>query len=112
MKMKNLNRRNFIKKSSVFSAGLGSITIIPTSVWAAKVAPSDKINVGIIGCRNKGFDILKNHLEYEDVNCVAMCDVDESILNAKAAYVRENNNQKPFCTKTFVRCWNKRTLIQ
>jgi hypothetical protein len=84
MKMKDLNRRNFIKKSSVFSAGLGSITIIPTSVWAAKVPPSDQINVALIGARSRGFQSLEDHKEYKGTNCVALCDIDSNILNERA----------------------------
>ena len=99
--MESLNRRNFIKKTSTFSAGIGAFSIIPSKVWANVVAPSDKINVGIIGCRSKGFGILKNHLEYDDVNCVAMCDVDENILNERAAEIREKHKQSPVLYKDF-----------
>ncbi len=91
----HLNRRKFIKKSAVASAGIGLATVIPSEVWASRVAPGDKINVALLGCRNFGNKILRDHLGFEDTNCVAMCDVDSGILNERAAAIRKDYNQSP-----------------
>jgi predicted dehydrogenase len=90
-----INRRQFIRKASVTAAGAGAFTIIPSSVWGAAVAPSDTINVALIGCRNHGFNILRDHLRNADARCVALCDVDENVLKDRAANVKENFNQSP-----------------
>ncbi len=95
------NRRNFIRKTSLTSAGIGLTSIIPSHVWAAETAPSDKINVALVGCRNMGFGDLKNHLGFSDANCSALCDVDETILNAKAAEIQKTFNQTPKLYKDF-----------
>jgi len=52
--MKNENRRGFIKKTAVLSAGLadGAPAYIP---GYAQVQPSDKINVAVVGVRSRGF---------------------------------------------------------
>lgn len=89
------NRRNFLKQTTVAAAGLGLAGMLPSSAWASAPASSDKINVALIGCRSMGFGILKHHLGYADVNCVAMCDVDANILNERAAEVQKSFNQKP-----------------
>lgn len=86
----SINRRNFIKKSAAISAGIGSLTILPSSVWSAKAAPSDKVNVALIGCRNMGFGILKHHLSFDDVNCVAMCDVDHKLMMERAKTIKDD----------------------
>lgn len=89
---KELNRRSFLKNAVMASA----ITVLPSSVIAMKhIAPSDKVAVALIGCRSKGFGILKNHLDYKDTVCVAMCDVDANILNKRADEVKKNYNQSP-----------------
>ena len=90
-----INRRDFIRKTSLTAAGAGLFTILPSSVWSAKVAPSDRINVGLIGCRGHGFSILRHHLNNEGVHCVALCDVDENILNTRATAVKEINGDEP-----------------
>jgi predicted dehydrogenase len=96
-----INRRNFLKKSALTSAGIGLTAAIPSTVWAAKISPSDRINVALIGCRNHGFNILRNHLEYNDVNCVALCDIDSGVLNERANNLKENYNQKPVLYSDF-----------
>ena len=91
----NPSRRKFIKKSAVATTAIGASAVIPSKVWSAKIAPSDKINVALIGCRNMGFGILKHHLNTKLVNCVALCDVDKNVLNQKSQEVREKYNQEP-----------------
>lgn len=90
-----INRRQFIRKASTSAAGLGMFTILPSHVWGAKIAPSDIINVALIGCRNHGFKILRDHLAFDDTRCAAICDVDENFLNDRAAILRKDYNQNP-----------------
>lgn len=91
----NPSRRNFLKKSVTAVSAIGAVSLIPSKVWAAKVAPSDKINVALIGCRNMGFGILKHHIDTEMVNCVALCDVDANILKERSKTVQKDYGQSP-----------------
>lgn len=91
----NPSRRKFLKNSAVATSAIGAKTIIPTKIWAAEVAPSDKINVALIGCRNMGFGILRHHLDTKLVNCVALCDVDKNVLKEKSEIVKKDFNQTP-----------------
>ena len=64
--MKNKTRRNFIKKSSLFSAGF---FIIPRNVLGGNgyVSPSDQLNIGAIGIGAKGQDIMGDWAKNERV---------------------------------------------
>jgi predicted dehydrogenase len=95
------NRRRFLKQTTMATAGLGLVSVIPSNVWAANPAPSDQINVALIGCRNMGFGILKHHLGNSGVNCLAMCDIDENLLNERAAEVQKTFNQTPKLYRDF-----------
>jgi predicted dehydrogenase len=97
------NRRTFIRQSALATAGAGMLGSVATPVWGTGPTPSanEKINVALIGCRNMGFGILKHHLSNPEVNCVAMCDVDENVLNEKATEVRKTFNQTPKLFKDF-----------
>jgi predicted dehydrogenase len=88
-------RRNFIKNSALAATAIGAKTIIPSRVWSAGFAPSDKVNVALIGCRNMGFGILQHHLDTGMVNCVALCDVDQNVLNEKAQTLKNKYSQSP-----------------
>jgi len=96
-----MNRRKFISQTALTSAGIGMATVLPSKVWSADLAPSDSLNVALIGCRNMGFGILQHHLSNPGINCVAMCDVDESTLNERAAEVKEQFIQSPKLYKDF-----------
>lgn len=74
MKNKNLNRRKFIKGISVGGAGL---MILPGSVWSSKIAPSDKLNIALIGVYGRA---LAHYRGLKNENVVALCDVDENHL--------------------------------
>ncbi|MGF1584105.1 MAG: Gfo/Idh/MocA family protein [Bacteroidales bacterium] len=91
----HINRRSFIKKSAITSAGISVGAILPARAWERNISPSDKINIALIGCRNHGFSILRHHLEYSDVNCVALCDIDSNILGERAGNLKENYDQHP-----------------
>jgi predicted dehydrogenase len=96
-----MNRRKFIHQTTLTSAGIGMATILPSKIWSAESAPSDSLNVALIGCRNMGFGILEHHLSNPGVNCVALCDIDESVLNDRAADVKSRFNQNPRLYKDF-----------
>ncbi len=95
------SRRDFMKKSTLASLSLGVAATIPFVTHAENTAPADQINVGIIGCNSMGFGILKHHLGFPDVRCVAMCDVDENILNQRAEEIRKTFKQKPVLYRDF-----------
>jgi predicted dehydrogenase len=86
-------RRTFLKNAAITTAGL---TLVPTLSGALTgCAPSDRINVGLIGCNGMGFADLSAFLEHPQVECIALCDVDENVLNRRAADVEKIRGKKP-----------------
>lgn len=69
------SRREFVKKTSLVA--LGAPFIVKSSVLAGsgKTAPSDKINLGIIGCGGLGKANLNAASSHPDVIVTAACDV-------------------------------------
>jgi len=96
-----LNRRTFLKHSAVTAAGIGLAGSTFAAGAGSRTAASDKLNAALIGCRGRGFGALKNALEYDDVNCVALCDVDQNILEERAKTIREDYGFKPKLYKDF-----------
>ncbi|MGE0019149.1 MAG: Gfo/Idh/MocA family protein [Draconibacterium sp.] len=94
----NPSRRAFLRNSALAAT---AVTVIPEKVWSAGYAPSDKVNVALIGCRNMGFGILKHHLDTGMVNCVALCDIDENVLREKSEIVKKDYNQSPELIKDY-----------
>ena len=73
-----MNRRRFLKTTTVTGAGL---LAIPGSVFAAGRAPSDRLNVALIGVWGRG---QSHQGGMSSENVVALCDINENHL-AEAA---------------------------
>jgi predicted dehydrogenase len=94
----NTNRRDFIKHSAIAAAAVG---VAPT-ILNACASPADKVTVALIGCRSMGFSDLKSFLRKENnVECVALCDVDTNVLETKAAEVETLTGIRPKTYKDF-----------
>lgn len=67
------SRRNFLKGASLASAPF----ILPSTIWAQATKPNDKPGMAFIGIGIQARGLLDNFLQ-QDVNVVAICDVDKT----------------------------------
>jgi len=74
------SRRTFLKRSVVATAAMSVPTFIPASSLGGegKVAPSDRVTLGVIGIGPRCTYDLQAMLGLADVRCVAIADVQES----------------------------------
>jgi predicted dehydrogenase len=86
-------RRIFLKNTAITAAGLGLAPSLSGSMLG--YAPSDRINVGLIGCNGMGFSDLTAFLANPQVDCLALCDIDDEVLNRRAAGVEKIRGKKP-----------------
>lgn len=68
---------------------------------ASPVSPNSTVGVGLIGCRGKGMEILKYMLNHGGFRAVALCDVDQDILNERAATVESDFGHQPELYRDF-----------
>src|SRR5262245_886440 len=63
------SRRAFLRRTAQTAAGFAFPTIIPGSALGlgGRVAPSDRITVGVIGTGNQGFNDINSFLQDERV---------------------------------------------
>jgi len=74
MKMdKHISRRDFIKAAGAL--GAMAPALIPSHVWGAKSAPSDRLTMGFIGVGKQNRYLLNKFLA-RDTQVLAVCDVD------------------------------------
>ena len=98
------DRRKFIKKSSLAIAATGASFIFPMELLASirkRVGPNDRINVGLIGCNGMGFSDLRSMLKMSEIDVIALCDVDESVLKARTADLEKAGIKKPMWYKDY-----------
>lgn len=91
----NRSRRKFIYSASALAAGAGLSAGLPAALHAlgvpGKVAPSDRIRVGAIGIKGMGWADLGALLKIPGVECAALCDVDQNVLDQRVAELAERD---------------------
>lgn len=86
-------RRDFVKKTALVGTG---ITLLPNLTFASGLGSTkDKLNVGLIGVGLRGTNHLNNVLLRDDVNVVAICDIDERRINIASKLMEEANHKAP-----------------
>ena len=95
-------RRSFLKRSAMAAAATGAPALFIRNAHsrrAAKAAggtsPNDKIVVGAIGINGMGFSDLRSLLKVPNVECGALCDVDQDVLAKRASEIYEMTSVKP-----------------
>lgn len=90
--MEKSTRREFCKNSTKLAIGAGLVSMMPISSSCSSA--NDKIVFGAIGVRNMGFSNVKSFLQNPNVECAALCDIDDEILNRRANEVEQINQER------------------
>jgi len=89
--MLNLNRRDFLKTASML--GAAAPFVLPSKVWGADAAPSNRLTMGFIGMGTQSRGLLSNFLA-QQTRVLAVCDVDTTRRNdAKQKVDKRYGNQ-------------------
>lgn len=83
-----MNRRKFLSRAA---AAAVAPMIVPASALGrgGAVAPSERITAAGIGIRGRGFDDLRSMIKYDDVQVLAICDIQKKQRLAVKAFVDE-----------------------
>ena len=78
-----ISRRRFLAQT--VATGMAASGALARPASAAPLGANDAIRVGVVGVRGKGGHHLEMLREIAGVRVVALCDVDETVLNGRAA---------------------------
>lgn len=98
------SRRRFIQNSILMGAGLTMPSILTAADfgrYTRKVKPSDQLNYGLIGANGMGWSNMNAHLKLPEVNCVAIADVDQSVLDRRSEDVFKLRGTRPKLYKDY-----------
>jgi predicted dehydrogenase len=90
-----MNRRNFLKNSSIASLGLLSQKSEAAEAKTFNKTPADKLNIGFIGVGMRGRDHLELTLMRNDCNVVAICDIDSNSIAEAQKLVEKASKKAP-----------------
>ena len=87
------SRRDFVKKTAIVGTGL---SLAPNVMFGSDFRTSmEKLNVGFIGVGLRGTNHLNNALLRNDVNVVAICDIDEKRIPIALEMISKAGQKKP-----------------
>jgi predicted dehydrogenase len=107
--MKHKSRREFIKESIAVGAVAGSSVLgsgtalgINAASQGRVLGANDRIRIGLVGCGGQGRADLDKAIRIKNIECIALCDVDDSQTNRTANMVEVVTTQKPgFTSRDF-----------
>ncbi|MFO0869409.1 MAG: Gfo/Idh/MocA family oxidoreductase [Pirellulales bacterium] len=100
-----MQRRTFLGAATL-TAGLA---VHGGGVAAARApGPNDKITICAMGLRGRGGSVLSTFAAQPDVTVKYVCDIDESVLQARATQVADRQGKKPETIKDYRRALEDR----
>lgn len=96
LQKKNINRRQFLKRTAGTAAAIGFPCIVPSSALgqAGSVAPSERITMGCIGTGWQGTSNLESFINEKNCQVIAVCDIDKNHLQKAVNIVNDHYENK------------------
>ena len=85
----DMTRRSFL------GASAGAVLVAGTMAQSSAFGANGRVGVCCIGINGQGGTHIKSFLKVPDAEVVALCDVDQTVLEARAAQVEEATGKKP-----------------
>ena len=91
-----INRREFLATSSVagMAVGLGALPGVVPAAEKDSTGPNEDIRLGCVGLRGKGNAHMNGLESVKGTKVVALCDVDQSMLNSRADQLEKRCGRK------------------
>jgi predicted dehydrogenase len=93
------SRRTFLSNSSKIITGATVGSFLPNPLISSEknkiLSANESIKIGLIGCKSMGFYNLSNALKLPNVECIALCDIDDTVLKERSAEVEKKQGRAP-----------------
>lgn len=86
-----IRRRDFIRRSVLASLALGTTSPFGRS----RAAKNDRLQIGVIGCNGMGWSNTASLLKMNDVDVIAICDVDRAVIDRRLNDYRRLRHNTP-----------------
>jgi predicted dehydrogenase len=104
-------RRSFLTTTALAAAGATIASpYAPSPSEIRKPGPADTLRVALIGCRSMGFGDLENAIKQPGVECAALCDVDQEVLQRRTDDVAKKQGKAPQQYKDFRKLLEDKTI--
>lgn len=104
------SRRKFIGTTLKVAGGTTLLAGVSNVACGSFLGANEKLVAGLIGCKGMGFADIKAFLGQPNTECGALCDVDENVLNERAAEIEKLQGKKPKLFKDFRKLLEEKDL--
>ncbi|MDA2939298.1 Gfo/Idh/MocA family oxidoreductase [Acidobacteria bacterium AH-259-A15] len=116
--MKRMTRRKFLDSSTKAASGVTALAVGSSRTWAEPLAsgetktvsPNDKIHVALIGSGGMGKGDLRDFLRIDEVECLAIADVDQGRLAEGIDLVEQRRDKSPDAYQDFRRIIDRKDI--
>jgi len=88
------SRKKFLQQSAALLAGgtvLNSMDNKAFAIFKNRFSPADRLNIGAIGIKGMGWANVTSALKVPGANLVAICDIDQSVIDQRLADLKKWN---------------------
>lgn len=103
-----MNRKTFLKNTGIAAA---SLALLPKNNLFAS-AKDNKVKMAIIGVGLRGQNHLELLLQREDVDLVAICDIDDRMLSKSKEMINKSGKKMPQVFTGDIYAWQKMLAIK
>ena len=106
----NGSRRKFLTNTLTVAAGTGLVSTMGFPAFGNILGANEKLVAGVIGINGMGMADIQAFLKQPNTECGAICDVDENVLNKRAAEIEKIQGKKPAVYKDFRKLLEDKSL--
>jgi predicted dehydrogenase len=106
----NTTRREFLGNSAKIAAGAGILSSLSMPMLGNVLGANEKLVAGVIGINGMGFADIQAFLGQPNTECGAICDVDDNVLNKRAAEIEKIQGKKPEMFRDFRKLLERKDL--
>ena len=101
MNMKS--RRKFLRNTGLITGGIITSSFANSSIkpYSKIIGANDRIKFGVIGCKGMGWSDMRSILSHDGTDCIAICDVDDRVLEQRSSDVKKLTGKKPKVYKDY-----------
>ena len=87
------SRRKFLRNTGLITGGIITSSFANSSVkpFSKIIGANDRIKFGVIGCKGMGWSDMRSILSHDGTDCIALCDVDDRVLDNRSNDVKKIN---------------------
>jgi predicted dehydrogenase len=104
-----MNRKHFIKNTSLAAT---SLAVLPFNKLLASEGVDQKVKIAMIGVGLRGQNHLELLLRRDDVDVIAICDIDDRMLTSSKAIITKSGKKMPQIFTGDLYAWKKMLEIK